>query len=75
MRPGPYSNQAISHRTTNLASLRTSERLYLYIVVYDVLVSAALFKENEHEQKKPIFFISKSLYEVETRYTRIEQAR
>ena len=57
-----------------LASPEMGETLYLYIVVSDVSVSAALFKEDEHGQQKPIFFISKSLSEVETRYTRPEQA-
>ena len=55
-----------------LASSETGETLYLYIVVYDVSVSAALFKEDEHVQQKTIFFISKSLSEVETRYTHLE---
>ena len=49
-----------------LANPETSETLYLYIVVSDVSVSAALFKEDEHRQQKPIFFISKSQFEVET---------
>ena len=50
-----------------LASPDTCETLYLYIAVSDVSVSAALFKEDEHRQQKPIFFISKSLSEAETR--------
>ena len=57
-----------------LASPETGETLYLYIVVYDVLVSATLLKEDKHRKQRPIFFISKSLSEVETRYTRLEQA-
>ena len=56
-----------------LASPKTSETLYLYIGVSNVSVSATLFKENEHRKQRPIFFISKSLSEVETRYTRLEQ--
>ena len=48
--------------------------LNLYIVVYDVSVSAALFKEDEHQKQRPIFFISKSLSDAKTLYTRIEQA-
>ena len=55
-----------------LASPEIGETLYLYIYVSDVSVSATLFKEDEHGQQKPIFFISKSLYEAETRYTRLE---
>ena len=49
-----------------LASPETGETLYLYIVVYDVSVSAALFKEDEHRKQRPIFFISKSLSEAKT---------
>ena len=37
-------------------------------------MSAALFKENENWKQRPIFFVSKSLYEAETRYTRLKQA-
>ena len=33
-----------------LASPEAGETLYLYIVVYDVLVSAALFKEDEYRK-------------------------
>ena len=57
-----------------MASPETSETFYLYIVVFDVSVSAALFKEDEHRKQRPIFFISKSLSEAETRYTRLKQA-
>ena len=57
-----------------LASLEAGGTFYLYIIVYDVLVSSALFKEDEHRKHRPIFFVSKSLSEVETRYTRLEQA-
>ena len=49
-----------------LASLKTSEMLYLYIVVSDVSVSATLFKEDEQLKQRPIFFISKSLFKAET---------
>ena len=55
-----------------LASPKTGETLYLYIVVSEVSVSAALFKEDEQRKQRPIFFISKSLSEAETLYTRLE---
>ena len=54
-----------------LASPEIGEKLYLYIVVSDVSVSATLFKEDEHRKQRPIFFISKSLSKAETRYTRL----
>ena len=36
-------------------------------------MSAALFKEDENWKQRPIFFVSKSLYEVEARYSSLEQ--
>ena len=68
---------AIKHYLTEqpiLASPDAGETLYLYISVSDVSVSATLFKEDENWKQRPIFFISKSMSEVETRYTRLEQA-
>ena len=62
-------------KPTILASPKVSETLYLYIVVYDVSVSVALLKKkDEYRKQRPIFFVSKSLFETEARYTRLEQA-
>ena len=55
-----------------LASPETCETLYLYITVSDVLASAALFNEDEHQKQRPIFFVRKSLSEAETRYSCLE---
>ena len=49
-----------------LANPEKGETLYLYIVVSDVSISAALFNEDEHRKQRLIFFISKSLSEAET---------
>ena len=46
-----------------LASPKVGETLYLCIAVYDVSVSAALFKEDEYWKQRPIFFVNKSLSE------------
>ena len=43
------------------------------LAISDVSMSAALFKEDESRKHKPVFFISKSLSEAKTRYTRLEQ--
>ena len=44
-----------------LASPEVGDTLYLYLVVLDVLVSATLFKEDENQKQRPMFFVSKSL--------------
>ena len=50
------------------------DTLYLYLPASKIAVSAALFKECEDEKLRPVFFISKSLTDVESRYTHLEQA-
>ena len=57
-----------------LASFEASETLFLYLAVSDVALSAALFKENTDERQRPVFFISKSLADAETKYNHLEQA-
>ena len=57
-----------------LASIEAGDMLFLYLVVSKVSLSAALFKEDESKKYRLIFFVRKSLFEVETRYTRLEQA-
>ena len=57
-----------------LASLEASDTLYLYLAISDVLVSVALFKEDDNRKQRLVFFVSKSLSEAETRYTFLEQA-
>ena len=57
-----------------LASPEVGDKLYLYLAVSNVSISVALFKEGENRKQRPLFFIRKSLFEVETRYTRLKQA-
>ena len=57
-----------------LVSPKARETLYLYPVASNIVVSAALFKECGDARLRPIFFVSKSLTDVETRYTHLEQA-
>ena len=47
--------------------------LFLYIAVSSFAVSAVLVRDNRGEQL-PIFYVSKSLIEAETRYPTIEKA-
>ena len=50
------------------------DTLYLYLAASEIAFSATLFKECEDAKLRPIFFISKSLTDAETRYTHLEQA-
>ena len=56
-----------------LVSPGHGDTLYLYLAASKIVVSAALFKECEYAKLQPIFFISKSLTDAETRYTNLEQ--
>ena len=58
----------------NLSSSEARDIFYLYLVVLEISMSAALLKEDENRKHRLIFFLSKSLFEAETRYTHLEQA-
>ena len=49
------------------------DTLYLYLAALEIAVSAALFKECGDAKLRPVFFVSKSLTDAETRYTHLEQ--
>ena len=57
-----------------LVSPEASETLYLYLAASDIAVSAALFKECGDTKLRPVFFVSKSLTDAETRYSHLERA-
>ena len=57
-----------------LNSLDTSNTLFVYLVVSEVVVSATLFKENSDISQRPVFYFNKSITDVETRYSHLEQA-
>ena len=45
----------------------------MYLAVSDVSVSVTLFKEDENKKQRLVFFVSKSLADVETWYSHLEQ--
>ena len=55
-------------------SPKTGDTLYLYLVASDIAISAALFKECGDANLRPMFFVSKSLTDAETRYSHLERA-
>ena len=56
-----------------LVSPEHGDTLYLYLTASKIVISAALFKECEDAKLRPVFFISKSLTNAETKYTHLEQ--
>ena len=56
-----------------LLSPEVGDTLYLYLTASDIPVSATFFKECEDAKLRPLFFVSKSLTDAETRYTHLEQ--
>ena len=57
-----------------LMSLEAGDTLYLYLAASNIAVSAALFKECGDAKLRSVFFVSKSLTNMETRYTHLERA-
>ncbi|XP_072076605.1 uncharacterized protein [Arachis hypogaea] len=56
-----------------LAKPQTGETLYLYLSITEEVLAAALIRENEKKEQKPIYFISKVLQDTETHYSRLEK--
>ena len=57
-----------------LVSPEAGETLYLYLAASDIAVSAALFKECGDAKLRPVFLVSKSLTDAETRYSHLKRA-
>ena len=57
-----------------LVSPEASDTLYLYLAASEIVVSVSLFKECGDAKLKPVFFVSKSLTDVEPRYSHLERA-
>ena len=53
---------------------KAGDTLYLYLAMSKASISTSLFKEDENRKKRPIFFMSKSLFKAERRYTCLKQA-
>ncbi|RYR34843.1 hypothetical protein Ahy_A10g049885 [Arachis hypogaea] len=56
-----------------LAKPQTGETLYLYLSITVEALAAALIREDEKKEQKPVYFISKVLQDAETRYSRLEK--
>ena len=75
MKPSQLSNSTLYLvEPLILASPEAGKTLFVYLAVSNVLVSAALVKEDENRKQRLVFFVNKSLADVETRYNHLEQA-
>ena len=55
-----------------LSKPKDGEQLYIYLAVSEGAVSAVLIREEESRQF-PVYYVSKSLLDVKTRYTQLEK--
>ncbi|KAK0598996.1 hypothetical protein LWI29_001360 [Acer saccharum] len=55
-----------------LSKPKDNETLFVYLAVSDTAVSAVLVREEENNQH-PVYYVSKTLLDAETRYSRLEK--
>ena len=55
-----------------LSSPIPGEKLYMYLAVSEWAISAALFRCPSPKEQKPIYYVSRALTDVETRYSKME---
>ncbi|KAL6332056.1 hypothetical protein AAG906_020735 [Vitis piasezkii] len=68
--------EKIKHYLTQppiLSSPLLGEKLYMYLAVSEWAISAILFRYPTHREQKPIYYVSRALTDVETRYSKMEQ--
>ena len=76
---GPECDKAFQAIKGYLASPLTlsqpieGEELYLYLAASATAISAALVRSDEDDKQRPVYFVSKMLTNVETRYTDFER--
>ena len=56
-----------------LSSPKSNEQLYMYLVVYDCVVNAILFRHIQDKEQMPVYYMSKAMVDADTWYSRIEQ--
>ena len=55
-----------------LSSPIPEEKLYMYLVVLEWAINAVLFRCPSPKEQKPIYYVSRALADVETRYSKME---
>nr|CAN78757.1 hypothetical protein VITISV_035650 [Vitis vinifera] len=55
-----------------LSSLIPKEKLYIYLAVSEWAISVVLFRCPSPNEQKPIYYVSRALADVETRYSKME---
>ena len=55
-----------------MSTLQPDEELFMYLVVSDVAISAVLFHE-EKRKHRPVFYMSRMLFDAETRFSTMEK--
>ena len=56
-----------------LSSPLIGEKLYMYLAISEWAISVVLFRCPSHKEKKPIYYVSRALADVKTRYSKMEQ--
>ena len=54
-----------------LSNPQFGEQLYMYLVVYDCVVSVVLFRRVKENEQKPVYYISKAMVDAKTWYSKM----
>lgn len=57
-----------------LSSPQPDEQLYMYMAISDYAISVVvLFRHEGDKEQRPIYYVSKAIVDIETRYSKVEQ--
>ena len=55
-----------------LSNPKSSEELYVYLVISYYAISVVLFRQIRDKKQRPVYYVSKVMVGIETRYSQLE---
>ena len=56
-----------------LSNPKSDEQLYMYLTVFDYVVSVILFRHIQDKEQMPVYYVSKAMVDTKTRHSRIKK--
>ncbi|RVW36404.1 hypothetical protein CK203_083824 [Vitis vinifera] len=76
MNVGEQAFDEVKHYLTKspiLSSPHSGEQLYMYLAVFDCAISVVLFCHVKDKEQRLVYYVTKTMVDVETQYSIIEQ--
>ena len=76
MNVGEQAFDEVKHYLTKppiMSNPQSGEQLYMYLAVFDCAISVVLFCHVKDKEQRLVYYVTKTMVDVETQYSIIEQ--